>query len=324
MAAKHVEAGEETPLLAKGRPWLEEFEKEPVGGWPGHPNLRNDVMLDFRLSFFACILASAFWVPETKPYVDQGFAKYIPLPVLMIIFTMHPMFGSIVGATAAVEGTFCAVPDIFVLRGFGLHARRALNESLAAANAYSLDQMGRGAAPVLLYGMGGGTFDVPLLAIKDGIFGGRAVAGAPLSGGEDFDSRIVDSCPKDFKRQCRDQGNRTTPYVAFPNTDRSIDIAPTQVARSLENTLFDATRLLRRRFADLLVQADIKPWPFKCSSGEGDKPMIEVPVAGANSQHKPEEISAMLAVKMKETTEPSMGVTVQDTIVPVLAQAAHP
>ena len=52
-------------------------------------------------------------------HCSQGFAKYIPLSVLMIFLTMNPVFGGIVGnATAATEGTFCAVLNIFVLRGF--------------------------------------------------------------------------------------------------------------------------------------------------------------------------------------------------------------
>jgi hypothetical protein len=115
---KDVEAGETTPLL-KGRPWLEEYEKTPVGGFPGNPGYKNQIWLAFRTAFFACILASCIWIPETKPYVDQGLAKYVPLSVLMIFFTMQPVFGSIIGsATAAILGTFYAVLNIFILRGF--------------------------------------------------------------------------------------------------------------------------------------------------------------------------------------------------------------
>jgi hypothetical protein len=109
---------ENQPLIQK-RPWLEEFEEEPVGGFPGNPKFRDQVMLAFRVAFFACILASAIWIPATKPYVPEGYARYIPLSVLMIVFTMNPVFGGIVGnATAAIEGTFFAVLNIFVLRGF--------------------------------------------------------------------------------------------------------------------------------------------------------------------------------------------------------------
>jgi hypothetical protein len=118
MSKDDVDVDEETSLL-KSRVWLKEFEKQPVGGLPGNPNFRDQVSLAFRVSFFACILASAIWIPELKPYVPEGFAPYIPLSVLMIFFTMNPVFGGIVGnATAAIEGTFFAVLNIFILRGF--------------------------------------------------------------------------------------------------------------------------------------------------------------------------------------------------------------
>ena len=79
-----------------------------------------------------------------------------------------------------------------------------------------------------------------------------------------------------------DQGNRTTPsYVAFTDTERLIgDAAKNQVARNPENTVFDAKRLIGRKFADPIVQADIKLWPFKCVAGQGDKPIIVVKVEG--------------------------------------------
>ena len=79
-----------------------------------------------------------------------------------------------------------------------------------------------------------------------------------------------------------DQGNRTTPsYVAFTDTERLIgDAAKNQVARNPENTVFDAKRLIGRKFADPIVQADIKLWPFKVIAGQGDKPIIVVKVEG--------------------------------------------
>ncbi|KAL0429718.1 UNVERIFIED_CONTAM: Heat shock cognate protein [Sesamum radiatum] len=74
-----------------------------------------------------------------------------------------------------------------------------------------------------------------------------------------------------------DQGNRTTPsYVAFTDTERLIgDAAKNQVAMNPQNTVFDAKRLIGRRFSDPTVQSDMKLWPFKVIPGPGDKPMIQ-------------------------------------------------
>merc|ERR1719159_474856 len=113
-------ADEETPLIQKPtREWLGEFDEPPVGGYPGNTKFKNDVFLALRCSFFACILASAIWIPGLDQYIPKIYAQYIPLSVMMIFFTINPVFGGIVGAsTAAILGTFFAVANIFILRGF--------------------------------------------------------------------------------------------------------------------------------------------------------------------------------------------------------------
>merc|ERR1711977_530365 len=118
-----------------------------------------------------------------------------------------------------------------------------------------------------------------------------------------------------------DQGNRTTPsYVAFTDTERLIgDAAKNQVARNPENTVFDAKRLIGRKFADPIVQADIKLWPFKVIAGSGDKPMIVVNFMGEEKKFHPEEISSMILIKMKETAEAYLGTKVNDAVVTVPA-----
>jgi len=118
-----------------------------------------------------------------------------------------------------------------------------------------------------------------------------------------------------------DQGNRTTPsYVAFTDSERLIgDAAKNQVARNPENTVFDAKRLIGRKYADPIVQSDIKLWPFKVSAGTGDKPMIEVHYMGEDKKFHAEEISSMVLVKMKETAEAYLGTKVNDAVVTVPA-----
>jgi len=118
-----------------------------------------------------------------------------------------------------------------------------------------------------------------------------------------------------------DQGNRTTPsYVAFTDSERLIgDAAKNQVARNPENTVFDAKRLIGRKFADPIVQSDIKLWPFKVSSGPGDKPLIEVHFQGEDKKFHPEEISSMILLYMKETAEAYLGSKVADAVVTVPA-----
>ncbi|CAA6654953.1 unnamed protein product [Spirodela intermedia] len=118
-----------------------------------------------------------------------------------------------------------------------------------------------------------------------------------------------------------DQGNRTTPsYVGFTDTERLIgDAAKNQVAMNPINTVFDAKRLIGRRFTDASVQSDIKLWPFKVISGPGDKPMIVVQYKGEEKEFAAEEISSMVLIKMKEIADAYLGTTVKNAVVTVPA-----
>src|SRR5882757_4280474 len=117
-----------------------------------------------------------------------------------------------------------------------------------------------------------------------------------------------------------DQGNRTTPsYVAFTDTERLIgDAAKNQVAMNPTNTVFDAKRLIGRRFEDTTVQADMKHWPFNVVN-DGGKPKIRVDYKGEQKTFFPEEISSMVLTKMKEVAEAYLGKTVKDVVVTVPA-----
>jgi L1 cell adhesion molecule like protein len=117
-----------------------------------------------------------------------------------------------------------------------------------------------------------------------------------------------------------DQGNRTTPsYVAFTDTERLIgDAAKNQVAMNPSNTIFDAKRLIGRKFDDATVQADMKHWPFDVNN-DGGKPKLRVDYKGESKTFFPEEVSSMVLTKMKETAEAYLGKTVTDAVVTVPA-----
>ncbi|OBT51117.1 hsp70-like protein [Pseudogymnoascus sp. 24MN13] len=117
-----------------------------------------------------------------------------------------------------------------------------------------------------------------------------------------------------------DQGNRTTPsFVAFTDTERLIgDAAKNQVAMNPTNTVFDAKRLIGRKFADAEVQADMKHFPFKIID-KGGKPVCQVEFKGETKDFTPEEISSMILVKMRETAEAYLGGTVNNAVVTVPA-----
>ncbi|XP_041357299.1 heat shock protein 68-like [Gigantopelta aegis] len=117
-----------------------------------------------------------------------------------------------------------------------------------------------------------------------------------------------------------DQGNRTTPsYVAFTDTERLIgDAAKNQVAMNPQNTVFDAKRLVGRKFDDYSVQSDMKHWPFKVINSAG-KPVIQVEYKGENKVFTPEEISSVVLTKMKETAESYLGQKVTDAVITVPA-----
>lgn len=117
-----------------------------------------------------------------------------------------------------------------------------------------------------------------------------------------------------------DQGNRTTPsYVAFNDTERLIgDAAKNQVTKNPENTVFDAKRLIGRKFSDADVQADMKHFPFKVIDKSG-KPAVEVQYMGETKTFTPEEISSMILMKMRETAEAFIGETVNNAVITVPA-----
>ena len=118
-----------------------------------------------------------------------------------------------------------------------------------------------------------------------------------------------------------DQGNRTTPsYVSFKDNERIIgDGAKTQAGSNPENTVFDIKRLIGRNFDDKTVQEDIKHFPYKVKAGKDKRPTVEVSLNGEEKNFHPEEISAMILTKMKETAESYLGHPIKKAVVTVPA-----
>jgi heat shock protein 5 len=113
-----------------------------------------------------------------------------------------------------------------------------------------------------------------------------------------------------------DQGNRITPsVVGFTKEGRLIgDAAKNQIAMNPTNTVYDAKRLIGRKFYDETVQADAKLWPFKIINKDA-KPMIEVEIDGQAKQWSAEEVSSMVLTKMRKIAEGYLGKTVVNAVI---------
>jgi len=118
-----------------------------------------------------------------------------------------------------------------------------------------------------------------------------------------------------------ESGARSIPsYVAFTDTDRLVgEAAKSQAAGNTANTVFDAKRLIGRKFSDPLVQEDIKRYPFKVVGDATDRPQIVVQTKDGEKKYYPEEISAMLLQKMKQMVESYVGEEVKDAVITVPA-----
>ena len=117
------------------------------------------------------------------------------------------------------------------------------------------------------------------------------------------------------------QGNRTTPsFVAFNSDERLIGSpAKNQVSMNVKNTVFDAKRLIGRKFSDPVVQSDLKHFPFVVKPDENDKCLIEVEYCGETKTFHPEEISAMILGEMATIASEYLGEEVKDVVITVPA-----
>ena len=116
-------------------------------------------------------------------------------------------------------------------------------------------------------------------------------------------------------------GERTTPsYVSFSDTERLVGTAAlNQAARNAENTIFDAKRLIGRKFDDPIVQGDMKLWPFTVVPASQNRPAIEVTYKAEKKTFFAEEISSMVLQYMKDIAEQYMGTKVANAVITVPA-----
>jgi heat shock protein 1/8 len=118
-----------------------------------------------------------------------------------------------------------------------------------------------------------------------------------------------------------DQGNRTTPsYVAFTETEKLVgESAKNQCSNNPTNTIFDAKRLIGRKFTESSVQSDMKYFSFKVIPDSENKPVMEVKYKDEVKLFCPEQVSAMVLTKMKETAESYLGQPVSKAVITVPA-----
>lgn len=118
-----------------------------------------------------------------------------------------------------------------------------------------------------------------------------------------------------------ESGHRTTPSCIAFSVDGKVvgDAARNRVHDNPTNTIFDAKRLIGRKFTDLMVQADMRFWPFRVVAGATGRPEVAVSYMGEEKQFTPEELSAMVLVKMRETAEAFMKQPVTKAVITVPA-----
>jgi heat shock protein 1/8 len=108
--------------------------------------------------------------------------------------------------------------------------------------------------------------------------------------------------------------------VAFTDSDRLIgDAAKNQAAQNPKNTVFDAKRLIGRKIDDAVLKTGTKHWPFSVTADNSGKIKIGVDFKSEQKSYLPEEISAMVLTKMRQTAEAYLGCEVKDAVITVPA-----
>ncbi len=144
----------------------------------------GDAWVDSRGTKYAPSQISAFTLTKMKETAE----RYLGEPVTQAVITVPAYFNDSQRQATKDAGRIA-----------GLEVLRIINEPTAAALAYGLDK--RQAGTIAVYDLGGGTFDVSVLEIGDGVFEVKSTNGDTFLGGEDFDMRIVDFLADEFKKE---------------------------------------------------------------------------------------------------------------------------
>ena len=177
----------------------------------------------------------------------------------------------------------------------GLNVLRIINEPTAAAIAYGLDKKDEGEKNVLIFDLGGGTFDVSLLTIEDGIFEVKATAGDTHLGGEDFDNRLVNHFVQEFKR--KNKKDLTTNQRALRRLRTACERAKRTLSSSAQtsieiDSLFEGidlyTSITRARFEELcgdLFRSTLDPVEKVLRDAKLDKSQVhEIVLVGGSTR----------------------------------------
>jgi L1 cell adhesion molecule like protein len=116
-------------------------------------------------------------------------------------------------------------------------------------------------------------------------------------------------------------GSRIIPsYVSFTDEEKLVgDAAKNQSTMNPKNTVYDAKRLIGRKFSDETVQEDAKLWSFAVEGDKNDKPIINVQYKKEKAEFHPEQISALVIQRLKETTEAYIGRPLTKVVITVPA-----
>jgi molecular chaperone DnaK len=148
-------------------------------------SVNGDVKVDIRDRQYSPEEISALILREIKDFVEEGLQE----EVREVVITVPAYFNDSQRQATKDAGKIA-----------GLEVVRIINEPTAAALAYGLDRQGK-TNTIAVYDLGGGTFDISILQLSQGIFEVRSTAGDTYLGGEDFDQRIMDWLIEDFERE---------------------------------------------------------------------------------------------------------------------------